>query len=44
MTPRTDAPPPLEVRDVTVRFAGLTALDEVSFTVAPGTVHAVIGP
>ncbi|MGP2436317.1 ABC transporter ATP-binding protein [Streptomyces sp. JW3] len=44
MTPRTDPPPPLEVRDVTVRFAGLTALDEVSFTVAPGTVHAVIGP
>ncbi|MFC6080517.1 ABC transporter ATP-binding protein [Sphaerisporangium aureirubrum] len=35
---------PLEVRDVTVRFAGLTALDGVSFTVAPGTVHAVIGP
>ncbi|WP_084960302.1 ABC transporter ATP-binding protein [Thermoactinospora rubra] len=36
--------PPLEVRDVTVRFAGLTALDQVSFTVEPGTVHAVIGP
>ncbi|MER7108293.1 ABC transporter ATP-binding protein [Streptomyces sp. NPDC000229] len=34
----------LEVRDLTVRFAGLTALDEVSFTVEPGTVHAVIGP
>ena len=27
-----------------VRFAGLTALDSVSFTVAPGTVHALIGP
>lgn len=36
--------PALEVRDLTVRFAGLTALDAVSFTVAPGTVHAVIGP
>ncbi|MBT2508974.1 ABC transporter ATP-binding protein [Streptomyces sp. ISL-98] len=34
----------LDVRDVTVRFAGLTALDAVSFTVQPGTVHAVIGP
>ncbi|GAA0389122.1 ABC transporter ATP-binding protein [Acrocarpospora corrugata] len=34
----------LEVRDVTVRFAGLVALDQVSFTVAPGSVHAVIGP
>ncbi|WP_176741543.1 ABC transporter ATP-binding protein [Streptomyces sp. LUP30] len=39
------APPPeLSVRDVTVRFAGLTALDAVSFTVAPGSVHALIGP
>ncbi|GGL63170.1 ABC transporter ATP-binding protein [Streptomyces fumigatiscleroticus] len=41
--PRT-APAALEVRDVTVRFAGLTALDDVSFTVAPGSVHALIGP
>ncbi|MFF7333840.1 ATP-binding cassette domain-containing protein [Streptomyces sp. NPDC008150] len=37
-------PPVLAVREVTVRFAGLTALDAVSFTVAPGSVHAVIGP
>ncbi|WP_344864370.1 ABC transporter ATP-binding protein [Planomonospora alba] len=36
--------PRLEVRDVTVRFAGLTALDAVGFTVEPGSVHAVIGP
>ncbi|MET9435093.1 ABC transporter ATP-binding protein [Streptomyces sp. NPDC006551] len=36
--------PALDVRDVTVRFAGLTALDSVGFTVRPGTVHAVIGP
>ncbi|GAA2412073.1 ABC transporter ATP-binding protein [Streptomyces glaucosporus] len=36
--------PPLRVRDLTVRFAGLTALDGVSFTVEPGSVHAVIGP
>ncbi|MFD6415670.1 ABC transporter ATP-binding protein [Streptomyces sp. NPDC060194] len=35
---------PLTVSDVTVRFAGLTALDAVSFTVAPGSLHAVIGP
>jgi branched-chain amino acid transport system ATP-binding protein len=34
----------LAVTDVTVRFAGLTALDAVSFTVEPGSVHAVIGP
>ena len=38
------AVPQLQVRDVTVRFAGVTALDKVSFTVEPGTVHAVIGP
>ncbi|MGW0083882.1 ABC transporter ATP-binding protein [Streptomyces sp. NPDC003393] len=34
----------LEVRNLTVRFAGLTALDDVGFTVRPGTVHALIGP
>lgn len=43
MTART-TPPALDVRDVTVRFAGLTPLDGVSFTVAPGSVHALIGP
>ncbi|WP_329093418.1 ABC transporter ATP-binding protein [Streptosporangium sp. NBC_01469] len=36
--------PRLDVRDVTVRFAGLTALDTVGFSVEPGSVHAVIGP
>jgi branched-chain amino acid transport system ATP-binding protein len=34
----------LTVDDVTLRFGGITALDHVSFTVAPGTVHALIGP
>ncbi|MGW0935997.1 ABC transporter ATP-binding protein [Streptomyces sp. NPDC002666] len=36
--------PALTVENVTVRFAGLTALDGVGFTVAPGSVHALIGP
>ncbi|MCW2868266.1 MAG: braF [Marmoricola sp.] len=36
--------PTLEVRDVTVTFGAVKALQEVSFTVEPGTVHAVIGP
>jgi len=36
--------PPLEVQGVTVRFGALAALADVSFTVAPGTVHAIIGP
>lgn len=42
--PGPDGIPSLVVRDVTVRFAGLTALDAVGFTVRPGTVHALIGP
>ncbi|MEE1927881.1 ABC transporter ATP-binding protein [Streptomyces sp. TRM 70351] len=37
-------PPPLRITDLTVRFAGLTALDAVGFTVAPGSIHALIGP
>jgi branched-chain amino acid transport system ATP-binding protein len=36
--------PPLVVDAVTVRFAGITALDAVSFTVEPNTIHALIGP
>ncbi|WP_413774957.1 ABC transporter ATP-binding protein [Actinocorallia sp. A-T 12471] len=36
--------PELVVDRLTVRFAGIVALDSVSFTVAPGTLHAVIGP
>ncbi|MEO7745302.1 MAG: ATP-binding cassette domain-containing protein, partial [Actinomycetota bacterium] len=36
--------PALSVQDVTVRFAGVKALTEVSFTVQPGTIHALIGP
>jgi branched-chain amino acid transport system ATP-binding protein len=34
----------LEVADVTVKFGALSALSEVSFTVEPGSIHAVIGP
>ncbi|MQA15365.1 MAG: ATP-binding cassette domain-containing protein [Pseudonocardiaceae bacterium] len=34
----------LTIERLTVRFGGLTALDDVSFTVEPGTVHALIGP
>ncbi len=41
--PSTDVPE-LVVDGLTVTFAGLTALDAVSFTVASGSIHAVIGP
>jgi ABC-type branched-subunit amino acid transport system ATPase component len=38
------APRALSVQNVTVRFGGITALEDVSFDVAPGSVHALIGP
>jgi len=34
----------LDVRHLTKRFGGLTAVDDLSFHVNKGTVHAVIGP
>src|SRR5208282_4944217 len=36
--------PLLEVAAVTCRFAGLTAVDAVSFAVEPGRIHGLIGP
>jgi branched-chain amino acid transport system ATP-binding protein len=36
--------PLLKVHGVSRRFAGLVAVDDLSFVVAPGTVHALIGP
>jgi branched-chain amino acid transport system ATP-binding protein len=40
---RSDVPP-LEVEHVSVRFGAIRALNDVSFTVVPGSIHAVIGP
>ncbi len=34
----------LELDGVTKRYAGVVAIDRLSFTVRPGTVHALIGP
>lgn len=36
--------PLLEVDDVSLRFGGVAALSDVSFTVRQGTIHAIIGP
>ena len=36
--------PFLEVRNLTMRFGGLTAVDELSFRVEHGAIHGLIGP
>ncbi len=38
-----DLPPLLEVRNLTKRFSGVTALKDVGVSIARGEVHAVIG-
>jgi branched-chain amino acid transport system ATP-binding protein len=43
MTPAPSAPI-LTVRDVTVRFGGIVALDQVSFDVTAGQIVGLIGP
>jgi branched-chain amino acid transport system ATP-binding protein len=40
----TIAPPLLSVEGISVRFAGVSALTDVSFQVQPGELFAVIGP
>jgi branched-chain amino acid transport system ATP-binding protein len=42
--PRADAAPLIEVRDVSVRFGGIVALDRVSFTIAEKDLLGLIGP
>ncbi|WP_370947553.1 ABC transporter ATP-binding protein [Amycolatopsis sp. cg5] len=37
-------PPSLTIENVTLSFGGIHALDDVSFTVEPGSLHALIGP
>jgi ribose transport system ATP-binding protein len=39
----TEAPPLLEVRDLTKRFFGALALDQASFSLARGEIHALVG-
>ena len=42
--PRAGAAPLIEVRDVSVRFGGIVALDRVSFTIAEKDLLGLIGP
>ncbi|RIK17193.1 MAG: ABC transporter ATP-binding protein [Acidobacteria bacterium] len=41
---RPQGRPLLEVDDVSLRFGGVKALTDVSFTITQGDVHAIIGP
>ena len=46
-SPEPDArarPQQLEVRGLTVRFGGVTPVDNVSFTISPGEIVGLIGP
>ncbi len=40
----SDLGPALEVKDVTKRFGGLTALDGVTLSVSQGAIHGIVGP
>ena len=40
---RPASPPRLELRGITKRFPGVVANDHVSFAVAPGEIHALLG-
>jgi branched-chain amino acid transport system ATP-binding protein len=44
MTVHPVTEPLLEVRDVTLRFGGVTAIEKVSFDVGRGELFAIIGP
>ncbi|MDJ0706871.1 MAG: ABC transporter ATP-binding protein [Leptolyngbyaceae cyanobacterium MO_188.B28] len=40
---RLQAPPQLDVVDITKQFGRFTALDQVSMTLKPGSIHALLG-
>ncbi|MEM9485732.1 MAG: branched-chain amino acid ABC transporter ATP-binding protein/permease [Cyanobacteria bacterium P01_F01_bin.116] len=42
--PRRQDPSSLDVKDVSIQFGGIRAVDHVSMTAQPGTITAVIGP
>ena len=44
MTADIDKVPVLELRNVSLRFGGVTAIDEVSFDIRKGEIRSIIGP
>src|SRR5215475_10804287 len=42
--PGASASPLLSVRDVSLRFGGIVALNGISFDIAPGEILGLIGP
>ncbi len=44
MTAAAESPPVLELRNVTLRFGGVTAIEDVSFDVREGEIRSIIGP
>ena len=44
MAGRSSEAPILEVRNLTRRFGGLKAVDDLCFSIAAGTIHGLIGP
>ena len=44
MTFATTTTPALETRELTIRFGGHVAVDDVSCRFAPGTLTAIVGP
>ena len=41
---RTIGPPVMEMRNITLRFGGVTALKDISFDIREGEIRAIIGP
>ncbi len=41
--PAMTEPPQIEIQHITKRFPGVTALDDVSFNIAAGEFHAIVG-
>ncbi len=42
--PAADSPPLVDIRNVTLRFGGVVALDELSFSISEGDICGLIGP